>query len=114
MVYRSEVSFSLELPRTRQFAQRCDPILERRVGAKPGGKGSSAEEGLDDAERACRWRNPRRRNAIVVRAQFLQCADEAIRMTHHVRAGFVCTVFSLARKAKLQKCGAERSEEDQK
>src|SRR5438105_3793970 len=35
-------------------------------------------------------------------------------MTHHVCAGFVRAVFSLARKAKLQKCGTERSKEDQK
>src|SRR6267378_4050648 len=66
-----------------------------------------AKHGLDDAQRGGRWRHRGGRDSLVVGPEFLQGADQAVRLANHASAGSVRGVLALARNAELQKSGRD-------
>src|SRR6516164_1995000 len=87
----------------RHLPQRGNALLERRVGAKERAQGARAKEGLHDAKRRSARGDGRRRNALVVGAQFFEGTDEPVRIADHANAGFVGGILARSGEKQLQK-----------
>src|SRR5215469_401579 len=104
---------SLAMASDGQLTEGGDPLLKWRVSTEQAcenGTGSTSKERLDDTERRSGLGNVAR-NALVVGAQLLQGADQAVRIADHAGAGFVGGVLALPGDAELQKHGGAGSQE---
>lgn len=83
------------------------------MGAEQTGKHAAGGKGLNDEERRSRGRNVHG-NALVVGAEFLECANQALRLTYHAGTGSIGSKLALPRDPELNKHGGDRREEKHK
>src|SRR5580658_5737159 len=87
--------------------QASDALGERRMRAEETAEKFAGREWRDNAERG-RGRRDVHGDALVVGAELFEGADQAVRMTDHLRAGSVGLKFALAGNPELQEQRANR------
>src|ERR1700722_15759607 len=93
---------SLTLRHDGHLTESGDTILQWRMCAEQGSQPSAANQGFDDAQSCGCGRKCGRRDALIVRAQLLEGADQAVWLANHASTSLIGGILPSPGKEQLE------------